>query len=102
MLTNSAADRLRRAFPLAAATSRVEHIGLIDGAVGDAFVTEAGGPGSPMSLGLELYLNPPGPAPVTLMVALCRKKVLGRVLETATAIGVKDIHIIDSARTDVT
>lgn len=102
VLTDSAADRLRRAFPLAASTSRVGHIGLIDGACGDAFVTEDGGAGSPMSLGLELYLNPPAPAPVTLMVALCRKKVLGRVLETATAIGVKNFHIIDSARTDVT
>lgn len=102
MLTDSAADRLRRAFPLAASTSRVERIGLLDGAFGDAFVMEDGGAGSPMSLGLELYLNPPAPAPVTLMVALCRKKVLGRVLETATAIGVKNFHIIDSARTDVT
>eukprot|EP00038_Savillea_parva_P012683 m.206299 g.206299 ORF g.206299 m.206299 type:complete len:396 (-) comp23290_c0_seq1:586-1773(-) len=49
---------------------------------------------------IALYRNPPVPSSVTLILALCRVKVFARVLETATAMGVKSIHVIDSVRTE--
>ena len=49
---------------------------------------------------IALYTNPPPPSPITLIIALCRIKVFGRVLETATAMGVKTFHVIDTARVE--
>jgi len=56
--------------------------------------------GATVTARVVLYSNPPPPSSVTLIVALCRVKVFGRVLETATAMGVKTFHVVDTARVE--
>eukprot|EP00041_Stephanoeca_diplocostata_P020722 m.468866 g.468866 ORF g.468866 m.468866 type:complete len:292 (-) comp21648_c0_seq9:372-1247(-) len=76
-------------------------VGVINGAIGDATLagmeTECK---ETVTLDIRLFKNPPAAAPVTLILALCRTKVFGRVLETATAMGVKRIHVVHTARVE--
>jgi 16S rRNA (uracil1498-N3)-methyltransferase len=53
-----------------------------------------------MNAEIVLFRNPPPPASITLILGLCRIKVLARVLETATAMGIKTFHVIDTKRTE--
>ncbi|MGC2062228.1 MAG: 16S rRNA (uracil(1498)-N(3))-methyltransferase [Thermodesulfovibrionales bacterium] len=54
------------------------------------------------SVMMEVHLtqNPPAPRPVTLVLALPRPKVLRRVLQTATSMGVKKIYLINAYRVE--
>ena len=48
----------------------------------------------------SLEIPPPAPSPVALHLALCRPKMLRRMLKTAAELGVKDIHIINSSKVE--
>ncbi|MGB3623457.1 16S rRNA (uracil(1498)-N(3))-methyltransferase [Ketobacter sp. MCCC 1A13808] len=77
-------------------------VGLVDGAMGLATVTQCI---DPQRVELEVTLAtlntpPPAPLPVTLLLALPRPKVLRRVLQTCTAMGIKQIYLINSYRVD--
>lgn len=49
---------------------------------------------------LELPHLPPAPAPIQLILAMPRPKVLGRILEAATELGVKQIVLINAAKVE--
>ncbi len=73
-------------------------VGLIDGALGSGLVISA----DPARVELEVQLDqqPPAPLPVTLLLALPRPKMLKRILQTVTAMGVKQLYLLNSYRVD--
>lgn len=54
------------------------------------------------SISFKVILNaqPPAPLPCTLLLALPRPKMLKRVLQTVSAMGVKQLYLINSYRVD--
>ena len=72
--------------------------GLLNGKKGQALVTQI----TDQSITLDLDLNapPPPPLPVKLLLALPRPKMLKRTLQTISAMGVKEIYLINSYRVD--
>ena len=73
-------------------------IGLINGMIGEAIVTEL----SDSGVELKINLNKPSPSPLptTLVLALPRPKMLKRILQTVAAMGVKELYLINSYRVD--
>lgn len=53
-----------------------------------------------LSLEVELNQQPPAPLPLTLLLALPRPKMLKRVLQAATSLGIKQIYLINSYRVE--
>lgn len=53
-----------------------------------------------LEMEVNLHSAPPPPLPVRLVLALPRPKMLSRVLETVTSMGVKEIYIINSWRVE--
>jgi len=53
-----------------------------------------------VELEVELSIEPPAPSPVTLVVALPRPPSLRKVLQQATALGVKDIVLLHTRRVE--
>ena len=51
-------------------------------------------------LQVELTQLPPAPLPVTLLLALPRPKMLKRVLQSITSLGVKQIYLLNSYRVE--
>lgn len=73
-------------------------VGLINGKTGTGQVTNLEDDFLEMEVNLDR--EPPPPLPVTLVIALPRPKMLGRILESATSMGVKEIYIINSWRVE--
>ena len=73
-------------------------VGVIGGLVGRATVTSL--TTARAELACTLDTEPPRPSPVRLVLALPRPPMLRRLLAAATALGVKQIHLIQSARVD--
>jgi RsmE family RNA methyltransferase len=73
-------------------------VGLLGGLVGEGTVLELDG--ERLRLALELREPPPAALPVDLVLALPRPKFLGRILQAATAMGVKRIVLLGSARVE--
>lgn len=73
-------------------------VGVLDGQIGQATITAM--TATTAELQCSLCREPPPPSPVTLVVALPRPPMLRRVLSQATAMGVKQIHVIQTARVD--
>jgi len=73
-------------------------VGLLNGLIGTGIVIAQ----DENSLRLEVSLTePPPPAlPLTLILALPRPKMLKRVLQTISAMGVKKLYLINSYRVD--
>jgi RsmE family RNA methyltransferase len=69
-------------------------IGVLNGNIGSAEVLNADQ--TEVSLCLELDQPPPPPLPVTLIVAMQRPKTMKKILQAATAAGVKKFFIIES------
>ena len=73
-------------------------LGMVDGLMGAGTIVAL----SDHDLELEIQLQhpPPEPLPVTLLLALPRPKMLKRILQSVTALGVKNIYLINSYRVD--
>lgn len=73
-------------------------IGVIDGLMGQGRILQLDGHG--VVLDVVLDTPPPAPLPLTLLLALPRPKVLRRVLQSCTTLGIKQIHLINSYRVE--
>ncbi len=51
-------------------------------------------------LDVHLHRQPPEPLPVSLLLALPRPKMLKRILQSVTSLGVKQIYLINSYRVE--
>lgn len=53
-----------------------------------------------LELNVSFHETPPAPLTLTLILALPRPKMLKRILQTVSSMGVKNIHLINSYRVD--
>ncbi len=72
--------------------------GLINGPMGSGLVRRIDA--KALELELNLTEEPPVPLPMKLILAMPRPKVLGRVLQHAAAMGVKEMYIIKTWRVE--
>ncbi|HPG42011.1 MAG TPA: 16S rRNA (uracil(1498)-N(3))-methyltransferase [bacterium] len=72
--------------------------GLLNGAIGIGEVIHIDSRG--IELRVELTSPPPSPLPVNLILALPRPKMLKRIIETATSLGVKRIYLVNAYRVE--
>ncbi|WP_415890446.1 16S rRNA (uracil(1498)-N(3))-methyltransferase [Neptuniibacter sp. SY11_33] len=74
------------------------NVGLLNGAIGKGEVLELND--SCVTLKMSLEKEPPAALPLTLILALPRPKMLKRILQTVSAMGVKELYLINSYRVD--
>lgn len=72
--------------------------GLLNGKVGTGLVTKISNEYLEMKVCLDT--DPPAPLPLTLVLALPRPKMLKRIIESMTSLGVKNIYLINSWRVE--
>lgn len=72
--------------------------GLINGKIGTGVVKKRSESFLEMKVGLDQ--EPPEPLPLVLVLALPRPKMLKRIIEAVTTMGVKDIYLINSWRVE--
>ncbi len=72
--------------------------GLLNGNIGQAVILTISK--NQLELKLNFASEPPPPLPVTLILALPRPKMLRRILQTSTAMGIKEIYLINSWRVE--
>lgn len=72
--------------------------GVINGKMGTACITSFNADGLEMDVTLDM--SPPKPLPLTLVLALPRPKMLKRIMESVTSLGVKEIYLINSWRVE--
>lgn len=73
-------------------------VGLLHGNLGIGTVVELGS--QSLDLEVELTTPPPVPLQLTIVLAMPRPKVFKRVLQGVTALGIKNIYLINSWRVD--
>lgn len=73
-------------------------VGEINGLMGTAIIEHIDN--HKAVLNLTLNSKPPAPLPLTLVMAMPRPKMLRRCLQTVSAMGVKDIYLINSHRVE--
>jgi RsmE family RNA methyltransferase len=69
-------------------------VGLLNGHIGRALVTKL--TTSIVLLEIEWHASAPSPLPLTLIIGLPRPKMLKRIIQTATTMGVKELYFIHS------
>lgn len=74
------------------------NVGHINGLIGQGLVTDLGR--DRCELRIQLDQPPPPPLTVTLLLALPRPKMLKRVLQSITSMGVKQVYLINSYRVE--
>ena len=74
-------------------------VGRLDGGIGRGRIVELSRERVVLELG-PLDHEPPAPLPVTLVLALPRPKFVGRILQSAAAMGVKRILLVHTARVE--
>ena len=73
-------------------------IGVIDGLMGQGIIKALGSEQATLEITLD---SPPPPAiPLRLILALPRPKMLRRTLQSVTAMGVKEIYLVNSSRVE--
>lgn len=72
--------------------------GLINGKIGSGEITSMDKKN--ITLAVKFDIDPPAPAPVTLLLALPRPLMLKRILQTVTSMGIKNIHLLNSRRVE--
>ena len=70
--------------------------GVLNGLMGEGVVIDAGD--KRLVLDLAMRDHPPAPLPLRLILAMPRPKVLNRVLQHVTSMGIKEIYIIKTWR----
>jgi RsmE family RNA methyltransferase len=73
-------------------------VGLADGRIGKGTILSL--ENDTVEMAIQLIQNPPPPLTITLVLALPRPKVLRRVLQTVTAMGVKKIFLTNAYRVE--
>lgn len=73
-------------------------VGLLNGDIGSGLVTRIAS--EAVELQVALAHAPPAPLPVTLLLALPRPKMLKRILQSVTSLGVKQIYLHNSYRVE--
>lgn len=73
-------------------------VGLLNGNIGSGEVISLSD--NKIALRVDLTYSPPAELPLTLLLALPRPKMLKRVLQTVSAMGVKKLYLINSYRVD--
>jgi len=73
-------------------------VGLVDGLVGEGLVTRMDQ--NSIEMKVTLGVPPPPKLPLTLVLALPRPKVLGRILAGATSLGVSRIYLVNAWRVE--
>ncbi|MCP4598120.1 16S rRNA (uracil(1498)-N(3))-methyltransferase [Neptuniibacter sp.] len=73
-------------------------VGLLNGQIGYGEVLKLDS--SSVTLRVSLERNPPQALPLTLLLGLPRPKMLKRVLQTVSTMGVKELYLINSYRVD--
>ncbi|BFM06675.1 16S rRNA (uracil(1498)-N(3))-methyltransferase [Halioxenophilus aromaticivorans] len=73
-------------------------VGVVNGSMGTATITSI--TDSAVTLDFDCSCSPPAPMPLTLVLALPRPQMLKRSLQTLATMGVKDVHLIGSARVE--
>ena len=73
-------------------------VGMINGTLGTATVTSAGN--NCIECSVVLGEPPPPPLPLTLILAMPRPKSLKKALESAAALGIKKIYLIETWRVE--
>ncbi len=73
-------------------------VGLADGLIGRGTILSF--ENDTIEMAIKLIQNPPPPLPITLVLALPRPKVLRRVLQTVTTMGIKKIFLINAYRVE--
>jgi 16S rRNA (uracil1498-N3)-methyltransferase len=74
------------------------NVGLLNSQMGTAEILDINSTFVEMKVNLER--DPPTPLPLTIVLALPRPKMLKRILETITSLGIKEIYIINSWRVE--
>lgn len=74
-------------------------VGHLNGLLGNGTVTSIANTNE-VELTVQLDEQPPAPLPVTLLLALPRPKMLGRLLRDVTSLGVKHIHLFHSEKVE--
>ncbi|MCF8044241.1 MAG: 16S rRNA (uracil(1498)-N(3))-methyltransferase [Desulfarculaceae bacterium] len=72
--------------------------GMINGNTGKGLIT--GVTGESVQLAVHLDSPPPAPLPMNLILAVPRPKMLRRILESATSLGIKSLYLINSWRVE--
>lgn len=75
-------------------------VGLIGDKLGNASITAIDEEHTTVNLQVTLNEAPPSPLPVTLLLALPRPKMLGRLLRDVTSLGIKNIHLFQSKKVE--
>jgi 16S rRNA (uracil1498-N3)-methyltransferase len=73
-------------------------VGEINGLLGTGEIISLGA--DELEMNIQLDQQPPEPLPITLLLALPRPKMLKRVLQSVSSLGVKHIYLINSYRVD--
>ena len=73
-------------------------VGMVDGLIGTGKIIAISS--AELTLEINLQHAPPLPLDVTLLLALPRPKMLKRILQSVTALGVKKIYLFNSYRVD--
>lgn len=73
-------------------------VGVINGAMGEAELLSIDSQSATLSV--TLNQPPPSPLPLTLLLALPRPKMLKRILQSVTALGVKQLILLNSFRVE--
>lgn len=74
-------------------------VGHINGLLGTAIITAISASGD-VQLSILLDEQTPAPLPMTLLLALPRPKMLGRLLRDVTSLGIKNIHLFHSEKVE--
>jgi 16S rRNA (uracil1498-N3)-methyltransferase len=78
-------------------------VGRLNGAMGNAKIAAVSGTGNTTQVQLcDVLLEqaPPAPLPITLLLALPRPRMLGRLLRDVTSLGIKHIHLFGSSKVE--
>lgn len=72
--------------------------GIMNGLTGEGIITSLDD--TKMSITLSVHTPPPAPLPLKLVLAMPRPKVLNRIIQHATSMGIKEIFIIKTWRVE--